>query len=49
MKIVVVLNRFDGHNDLHERNRRWLADRDNMCVVTVPGEEKELAALVRGR
>ena len=49
LKIVVVLNRFDGHNDLHERNRRWLADRDNMCVVTVPGEEKELAALVRGR
>jgi dethiobiotin synthetase len=49
MQIVVALNRFDGHNDLHERNRRWLADRDNMCVVTVPGEEKELADLVRGR
>jgi dethiobiotin synthetase len=47
--VVVVLNRFDAHNDLHVRNRRWLTEQDNMYVVAVPGEEKELAALVRGR
>jgi len=44
-----VLNRFDAHNDVHVRNRRWLTEQDNMCVVAVPGEEKELAALVRGQ
>ena len=48
-KVVVVLNRFDGRNDLHVRNRRWLTEQDNMCVVAVPGEEEELAALVRGQ
>ena len=48
-KVVLVLNRFDAHNDVHVRNRRWLTERDNMCVVAVPGEEKELAALVRGQ
>ncbi len=43
---VVVLDRFDGHHDLHRRNRRWLADRDGYRVVALPGEEAELADLV---
>ena len=45
-EVVVVLNRFDGDNDLHRRNRRWLAEQDGMCVVALPGEEQQLAALV---
>ena len=45
---VVVLNRFDPSSDLHERNLAWLRERDGMRVVTVPGGEAELLALVRG-
>jgi dethiobiotin synthetase len=44
---VVVLNRFDAHDDLHQRNRRWLVEKDGMTVVTLPGEEDALTALVR--
>ena len=44
--VVVVLNRFDGGNDLHVRNRRWLAEQDGLCVITLPGEEQQLAAQV---
>lgn len=32
--IVVFLNRYDGTDDLHRRNRQWLADRDGYDVVT---------------
>jgi len=44
--VVVVLNRFDGRNDLHVRNRSWLHEQDGICTVALPGEEKELASLV---
>ncbi len=43
---VVVLDRFDGHHDLHRRNRRWLTDHDGYRVVPLPGEEADLADLV---
>jgi dethiobiotin synthetase len=43
---VVVLDRFDGHHDLHRRNREWLSTRNHYQVVTVPGEEGVLADLV---
>jgi len=45
---TVVLNRFDGADDLHVRNRRWLTERDALQVVTMPGEETAVTALVRG-
>jgi dethiobiotin synthetase len=32
--IVVVLNRFDEHDPLHQRNRDWLSCRDGFDVVT---------------
>ena len=47
-QIAVVLNRFDATNDLHRRNGDWLARHDGYRVVTVPGEEAVLAAIVRG-
>jgi len=31
--LSVVLNRFDPGNDLHQRNRAWLAERDGFHVV----------------
>ena len=45
---VVVLNRFDVSADLHARNRSWLRSLDLGPVVTIPDDEDELAALVRG-
>ncbi len=36
--VVVLLNRFDPADDLHERNRAWLADRDGLAVVTTPAD-----------
>jgi dethiobiotin synthetase len=44
--VVVVLDRFDGHHDIHRRNRQWLTERDHFEVVTLPGEEQRLAELV---
>jgi dethiobiotin synthetase len=44
--VIVVLNRYDPALDLHVRNRQWLQARDGLTVVTVPGGEAELAALV---
>ncbi len=35
--VVVALNRFDGGDDLHRRNRDWLVDRLGIDVVTSPG------------
>jgi dethiobiotin synthetase len=32
---TVLLNRFDG-GELHDWNRRWLAERDGMDVVVDP-------------
>lgn len=31
---VVFLNRYDDGDDLHRRNRAWLADRDGLAVLT---------------
>lgn len=33
-RLVVFLNRFDGTDALHRRNRRWLAERDDFDVLT---------------
>jgi len=46
--VVVVLNRYDEGNDLHVRNRRWLAEDFGLTVVTMPGGEETLASLVCG-
>jgi hypothetical protein len=35
---VVHLNRYDATDDLHHRNRDWLADRDRFDVVISVGE-----------
>jgi len=35
---TVVLNRFDPGDDLHERNRAWLAGRDGFDVVVDPDD-----------
>jgi dethiobiotin synthetase len=36
--VVVHLNRYDATDDLHRRNRDWLAGRDRFDVVTSVGE-----------
>jgi dethiobiotin synthetase len=36
LPVVVWLNRFDPTDDLHQRNRQWLAERDGLTVVTDP-------------
>ncbi|MGD0809116.1 MAG: dethiobiotin synthase [Acidimicrobiales bacterium] len=41
--LIAHLNRFDPTQELHERNRRWLAERDAM-VVTVTAQQ--LASVV---
>ncbi len=46
--VVVVLNRYDGHHEIHRRNLAWLADRDGYRIVTLPGGEPVLADLVAG-
>jgi dethiobiotin synthetase len=46
VRTVVALNRFDGHHDLHRRNRQWLTTRCDYEVVTLPGEASTLADLV---
>jgi dethiobiotin synthetase len=48
VRTVVVLDRFDGHHDIHRRNRQWLSERIGYTVVTLPGEEAALADLVCG-
>ena len=45
-RIVVVLNRFDPGSELHQRNRAWLRDHDEITVCTIPGDETELATAV---
>jgi dethiobiotin synthetase len=35
--VIAALNRFDGDDDLHCRNRTWLTDRADVDVVTDPG------------
>jgi dethiobiotin synthetase len=41
--VVVVLDRYDDHHEIHRRNRQWLVDRLGYSVVVVPGEEEVLA------
>ena len=33
-RVIVFLNRFDEHDELHQRNRTWLRDRDGFDVIT---------------
>jgi len=47
-QLVVVLNRFDPADDLHRRNRDWLADRDGLPVLVTPGDEDALSRRVLG-
>ena len=47
VRTVVVLDRFDGHHDLHRRNREWLSTRNGYQVVTLPGDDELLVELVR--
>jgi dethiobiotin synthetase len=46
VRLVVVLNRFDPADGVHRSNRAWLAGRDGLGVVVVPGEEGELCRRV---
>jgi dethiobiotin synthetase len=46
-KLAVVLNRFNEGLELHQRNRSWFRDRDDMQVFRVPGDEIELAKLIQ--
>ncbi len=46
--VVVVLDRFDGHHDIHRRNRSWLVERLGYRVVTLPGQDSALADAVTG-
>jgi dethiobiotin synthetase len=46
-QLAVVLNRFNEGSELHQRNRSWFRDRDDMHVFKVPGDEIELTKLVR--
>lgn len=36
--VVVLLNRYDPADELHERNRAWLAQQDGLDVVTTPAD-----------
>jgi dethiobiotin synthetase len=44
--VVVVLNKFDAGSELHQRNLSWLAERDDLRMLTTPGGESELAKLI---
>ena len=46
--VVVVLNHYDGHHEIHRRNHGWLGSRDGYRIFTVPGGEQDLADLVAG-
>ena len=41
--LTVVLTRYDEGSDLHRRTHRWLAQRDGLDVVALPGAEAALA------
>ena len=48
--LIVVLNRFDPDENLHRRNRDWLATREGLEVVTDPEAlASRLAARLPGR
>jgi hypothetical protein len=49
--VLVYLNHFDADDDLHERNRRWLAERQGLAVsvdVTDLADSVNLTVLARG-
>ena len=46
--VVVVLDRFDGHHDIHRRNRQWLADRPATGWWRPRGRRPALADLALG-
>ena len=37
-EVVVHLNRYDDTNDLHRRNRAWLAEADGLVLTVEIGE-----------
>jgi dethiobiotin synthetase len=43
--VVVVLNRYDGHHEVHRRNHDWLVGREGYRMIMLPGGEAELADL----
>lgn len=45
---VVVLNRYDPAADVHRRSRDWLAGRDGLTVLGLPGDGDELVRRVLG-
>jgi dethiobiotin synthetase len=48
--LIVYLNRYDPAQELHERNRRWLAERDGMVVAVGPRQLADaVAAFKLGR
>jgi dethiobiotin synthetase len=46
-QLAVVMNRFDEGSELHQRNRSWLQDRDDMQVFVFPGDQRELANVMQ--
>jgi dethiobiotin synthetase len=44
--VAVFLNRFDPADDLHERNRAWLAEREDLAVTTTV---REISRRIRGQ
>jgi dethiobiotin synthetase len=49
LPLVVLLNRFEPADELHERNRRWLSTNDGYEVVTSVGEVGERVRSVSTR
>ena len=45
-RVVVFLNRFDARDDLHVRNRDWLATRAGLEIVTDPEALERVAAVL---
>lgn len=45
--IIVVLNRFDAGSELHQRNLSWLRGRDDVRLFKTPGDQAEVATLMR--
>jgi dethiobiotin synthetase len=42
--LIAYLNRYDPAQELHQRNRRWLADRDGMVVTVGPQQLADAVA-----
>lgn len=46
--VIVVLNRYNPQDELHVRNRSWLANRDGYRVAVLPEDERALLDLLCG-